>query len=231
LWRAGFSVITRVSEKHTGVNAMDAAGVRGLLRPEGLWLDDGGETAYGGNQEWYSERWQRQAGCGPTVCAHLMWYLALTRPACAALADVSAPTRAGFLRLMSETWRYVTPGLRGVNRPDMLAGGAERFGLDRGLKLAARTLPVPPLLRDRPPTEAVLAFVAEALSLDTPVAFLNLSSGGLPELDSWHWVTLVALGEAGVATVYDAGRRWPLDIPLWLRKTALGGGFVAVLPG
>lgn len=198
-----------------------------LRSPELLHIRPG---TYGADQLWYSSAWQQRAGCGPTVASHLLWYLSRTRPGCGALCPHDGAHRAGFLRLMEDVWQSVTPGVQGVNTTAIFTRGVERYGADRGVPLRCRVLNVPPLPPARPTPERLEGFLSGALADDLPVAFLNLSNGSLRCLESWHWVTLVALGPGLASTMYDQGERKAPDLDLWLRSTTLGGGFVAVEP-
>jgi hypothetical protein len=64
------------------------------------------------------------------------------------------------------------------------------------------------------------------------VAFLSLDNGQEELLDSWHWVTLLALqceeedGGAVFADVADEGKLLHVDLKKWFDTTNLGGGFV-----
>ncbi len=193
-----------------------------------LWHFAGPEQdSYGGEQAWYTEKWQRKAGCGPTVGANMIWYLARTRPELAPLWPGAGTSRADLLRLMQTTWGYITPTAMGVNKVAILREGLERYGQDRGLALRTRVLEVPPLPCPRPNYETVKSFLVDAIGADRPVAFLNLSNGALTRLDNWHWVTLIAIDPMGSAvTMMDQGRLTEIDLELWLRTTNLGGGFV-----
>ena len=76
-------------------------------------------------------------------------------------------------------------------------------------------------------------FLIQALDADCPVAFLNFSNGSLPNLDSWHWVPLIALTEGeGVllCTILDEGAEKVIDLALWLETTLLGGALVTLFP-
>lgn len=201
----------------------------GLQRPAMLNIRGGGSVYHGGNQAWYPQPWQRQAGCGPTACANLLWYLVQTRPGTGVLCPWDASQKTGFLRLMEDVWRYVTPGSMGVNTTAIFTGGARRYGEERGVPLLAQDLTIPPLQSGARSWQKVAAFVGGALGRNLPVAFLNLSNGSLHNLDSWHWVTLVALrGEE--AQIHDQGRsRW-VALRQWLATSLIGGGFVTVGP-
>lgn len=200
-----------------------------LCNPALLHLKDGPFTRYGASQTGYRTDWQRKAGCGPTVCSHLLWYLARTRAECAGLCSCDGTT-GGFLSVMEEVWEYVTPGKMGVNTTSMFTQGAVRYGQKRGVSLSARVLEVPLLPGNRPDAGAVFAFLSKAISEDLPVAFLNLSNGALKNLESWHWVTLVSVSDSLEALMYDQGASGTIDLALWLKTTARGGGFVALEP-
>lgn len=192
-----------------------------------IW--DGESLRHGGDQDWYAELWQRQAGCGPTNCSNLMRYLAQTRPGCGALCPYDAAQKPGFIQLMEDLWRYVTPGNMGVNTTAIFVEGAARYGRERGVPLATKALDVPAIHCSRRLYPQVAAFVSQALERALPVAFLNLSNGVLQNLDNWHWVTLVAL-KGDDALAYDQGEAKWVDLAQWLATSMMGGGFVTVEP-
>ncbi len=205
-----------------------------LTRPEVLTLiGPGGETYRGGDQEWYPDLWQRRAGCGPTTAAALLAYLSQTRPALAPLRPLAGGTRTGFAQYMQALWPYVTPGARGLDKPESLVLGCRSFALSRGCRLDGEILKIPRRREDRPTPAACRDFLLRALDSDCPVAFLNYSNGSLPNLDSWHWVPLIALTEGEevlLCTVLDEGEEKVIDLALWLETTLLGGALAAVFP-
>lgn len=205
-----------------------------LTRPEVLTLiGPGGETYRGGDQEWYPDLWQRRAGCGPTTAAALLAYLSQTRPALAPLRPLAGGTRTGFAQYMQALWPYVTPGARGLDKPESLVLGCRSFALSRGCRLEGEILKIPRRREDRPTPAACQDFLLRALDNDCPVAFLNYSNGSLPNLDSWHWVPLIALTEGEevlLCTVLDEGEEKVIDLALWLETTLLGGALAAVFP-
>lgn len=189
---------------------------------------DGG-FCYGPNQEWYQHIWQRKAGCGPTTCSQLIWYLSRTRAGYQGLCPHDGSTQAGFLQLMEEVWDYVTPGRHGVNTTGILTEGALGYGRERHLELGCQVLEIPEAPGERPTSEVMADFILGALEQDRPVAFLNLSNGMVQNLDAWHWVTLVAFSrESFLAEMYDNEERDQIDLEMWLRTTTGGGGFVAL---
>ena len=205
-----------------------------LTRPEVLTLiGPGGETYRGGDQEWYPDLWQRRAGCGPTTAAALLAYLSQTRPALAPLRPLAGGTRTGFAQYMQALWPYVTPGARGLDKPESLVLGCRSFALSRGCRLEGEILKIPRRREDRPTPAACRDFLLRALDHDCPVAFLNYANGSLPNLDSWHWVPLIALTEGEevlLCTVLDEGEEKVIDLALWLETTLLGGALAAVFP-
>lgn len=204
-----------------------------LTRPELFTLTEDGSAWRGADQMWYAEEEKQKAGCGATVAAHLARYLAGTRPECRVFYPSGNQTRAEFLALMNETWRYITPGRLGVHTLRMFRKGLTAFAADRGVVLPVRELDVPPLLRvARPTADQCAAFLRTALRADCPVAFLNLSSGRCEKMERWHWMTIIEVEERPegpiFCTVLDGGREIKVDFRLWLITTRLGGGLLYI---
>lgn len=202
-----------------------------IRSPEQLHISNGRLLSYGASQLWYGSWFRRMAGCGPTAASNLIWYLAATKPAvCRRLCDRDCTKRSNMLELMNRVWRYVTPGLRGVDKAPTMVEGVIRFGNEREAPLAYRLLEIPEATAERPDEEAVFAFLSHAFQEDLPVAFLNLSSGEVGNLESWHWVMLVAVDRLLKAEIYDQGLRKMIDLALWLRTTVGGGALVTFEP-
>jgi hypothetical protein len=206
-----------------------------LTRPEHFTLaGPEGRPVRGADQEWFRDVWQRRAGCGPTAAAVVLDYLSAVCPELSALAPKGERTAEDFLAYMEELWDYVTPGTRGLDKPESFALGCRSFALSRGAVLETRVLPVPRKgRRGRPDPDQVRTFLVWALDRDTPVAFLNWSNGDLTNLDSWHWVPLIACGGEGsalTAVILDGGEERTIDLALWLETSLLGGAFVRVYP-
>ncbi len=181
----------------------------------------GGSTV-GGSQLWYRERWPRISGCGPTAASNIVWYYARSRPQLSSLCDATRADRAHFLRLMDEMFTYVTPGMQGVNSASIFTGGLGRYGYAHGVNLSSHVLEAGRHIGDNDARE----FISRALNEDAPVAFLNLSNGALENLESWHWVTIVALDDRMTASIADQGRVFEIDLGRWLKTTRLGGALV-----
>lgn len=200
-----------------------------LWQPEIYQMRSMSYRAWGANQMWYRDRWQREAGCGPTTCANLIWYLARTHEAYRDLWPDEGNHWSNILRLMEELWRYITPTHMGVHRTSLFADGAARFGLDRSIPLRTDILDVPPNLHRKPNPDRVKAYLSDAFSQNLPVAFLNLDRGSLHNLESWHWVTLISVDERTMKChMIDQGRRILINLGQWLDTTGSGGGFVVL---
>ncbi len=200
-----------------------------LSRPESLHISNEDESvSFGLNQEWYGTNWQRRAGCGPTVASTVLLYLNKVK---GMPLPHSADSKAGCVGLMESVWEHVTPTMNGVNRLEILSEGVLALADCVGAGLSSHLLHVPTAPCERPDLSHVVAFIAEGLRQDCPVAFLNLSNGKLHNLDDWHWVTIVSL-EVGEdyqsvqAVMYDEGKSTQIDLKLWVETTLLGGGFV-----
>ena len=206
-----------------------------LTRPDRFTLTaPDGVSCRGADQDWFRDVWQRRAGCGPTAAAMILDYLAAVHPSLAALAPAGARTPADFLAYMEALWAYVTPGTRGLDRPESFILGCRSFALSRGAVLTGERLLISRRGKGpRPALARVRDFLARALDGDSPVAFLNWSNGDLPNLDSWHWVPVIACAGEGrelTAAVLDGGEEKHIDLALWLETTLLGGALVRVCP-
>lgn len=202
-----------------------------IATPAILHLIHDNEIYYAGNQEWYLEKWQRNAGCGPTNCSLLLWYLAKTRKECYQLLDQHDLTKDSFLSLMEQVWHFVTPGKMGVHLPETLTNGGIAFAQQKNIALEATILTLAKSPFCKQDLANVETFLVEQLSNDLPVTFLNLSNGSLKNLDNWHWVSIISYDlESHVATIYDQSIIKDIDIKLWLETSLLKGSFASLKP-
>lgn len=185
---------------------------------------------YGANQIWYPKRFQKMAGCGPTSCSNIIWYLSQTREKYNKLCSHDGRNYHGFLKLMEDIWEYVTPGLMGVKNLKMFTDGVLRYGKDKECVLTSEAFEVlENKIRNKIEIEAAFDFIEQALKDDFPVAFLNLSNGQLTNLESWHWVTIWRLDRAkGNISILDQNRIEEINLRLWLLTSLKGGGFVVI---
>ena len=184
---------------------------------------------WGGVQYWLpKEGYIPQGACGATTGANMFSYLIRTRDEFDVKTDHQ--TKKGFLDFMKESYKYMYPRVVGLLAEFFLIG-ANDFAKALGVHMKAKQLKVHIGRACRPSIDEVSKFIAETLSDDLPVAFLILSSGTTPELDSWHWVTIVGYDEeTHIADIVDNGRRLQADIEQWLDTSIMGGSFVRLVP-
>ena len=198
-----------------------------LANPNMLDIYSPGGIYHGGSQMWYPIFWWRLAGCGPVSASNIMWYLSRSHSGLKKLWDADDASKRSFMSLMKRMYHYVTPGMRGVNRTEMLTDGVLRYAESRGEKLNANVLEIPEDTALRPTADEVSRFITSALKNDLPIAFLNLSNGNVKNLDNWHWVTIIGFDEKSMtAQISDQGKKLNIDLALWLNATTIGGGFV-----
>lgn len=187
------------------------------------------ESYYGCDQEWYATERQRLSGCGPTAACNLIWYLNRTHPTLG--LDQSCGSKASSISFLQDIWKYVTPSAKGIPTTKMFSDAVLAYAESKGMTLECRSCDVSEDRALRPVFADVENFLEEALSKDAPVAFLNLCNGEEKRLESWHWVTIIALqwekqnGRASV-DILDGGSIKSIDLSLWYNTTTLGGGFV-----
>ncbi len=186
---------------------------------------------FGADQDWFRGFWQRKAGCGPCTGANILLYL--FRQGRVRL-DEGADDRKGFLKLMEQSWGYLTPGMMGLNSPFMMQKGLDAYFEERGSAFRAKAIEVPAQNDERPSLAQAEEFIRKGLAADSPVAFLNLSNGDIPHLESWHWVTVIGIegeGDRADLLIYDNGNQIRVNLYTWLHSTKRGGGFVYVEEG
>ncbi|MDR1733302.1 MAG: hypothetical protein LBR73_00235 [Oscillospiraceae bacterium] len=175
----------------------------------------------GGSQKWYKKWYRRFSGCGPCNAALLCWYLAQTDERFAGLCDTGSGGKADFQALMEEMFSFVTPGNRGVDTGEKFAEGLAAFGVRHGVELQTNLL--------RLPDGGAADFLVQYLTADRPVAFLNLHSGKVKDLDDWHWMTVYGYDpDSGTVCYCDQGEGKTFSLSQWQRETRRGGWFAAV---
>ena len=196
-----------------------------------IWDQEIGSIFYGCQQAWYHTLWQRRAGCGPTVASNVIYYLDRTRRNFYGSDDVFLTKREAQL-IMEKVYKYVTPTMRGIPSTELFYDDVLNYSNAMGMGLELGVFNVPSDRVSCPPFKYLLEFLDQALTNDTPVAFLNLDHGEEKRLDSWHWVTIISLEyeleeRMAVIKILDEGTIKEIDLYKWFRTTTLGGGFVS----
>lgn len=198
-----------------------------IKHPEWLTVtDEKGSAIMGYNQDWYPEKRQQLAGCGPTVGAMMAAYMEHKE------WNTATPTKEGALAHMLDIWKYATPRMHGLYKTGWLKDGLSRYMADHGLTGTVEALPIPSIHLLAPKYEKVRDFIQGGLSADMPVGFLNLHSGVESIPYHWHWMPVVALEEkdgTSLVTLWDEGKAHTFNLASWLKTTRFGGGFVRVL--
>lgn len=199
-----------------------------LRHMEWITLTVAGRPHYGYDQEWYPDRWQKLAGCGPTTGATIAAYLE------AGQLGLRAATREEAEAKMLAFWPYATPRMHGLYKTRWLMEGLSAYLADHRLAGRAEMMHIPLLRPLRPSMDALGRFIAEGLAADAPLGFLCLHNGGNDALYSWHWMPFTALAREGgrwTGTVLDEGRQIDFDLGAWLAASRFGGGFVRIAAG
>ncbi len=193
-------------------------------------LDEGThKTFYGCNQEWYTTEWKRRSGCAPSAASNIIFYLYHTRSISGLEQNVTS--KENCLSLMKEVWEYVLPTKEGITSTKMFYEDVLSYTKSKGLNVEYDFLDLPNRNCSRPKLSEVLEFLKGALISDAPIAFLNLSSGKVKNLQRWHWVTIISLectddDKSASIKILDEGLIKKINFTLWYNTTTLGGGFV-----
>lgn len=190
-------------------------------------------VSFGGDQAWYAKFWNRKSGCGPTSASNITAYLGMTKPDYRKLYTQSTLYKQDFIEHMEILFKYITPGLGGVNHVTKFTTGLKRFIEHSKLNVAIHTFSVEGKENANRDVNALRDFVTEALRNDCPIAFLNLSNGHESILQSWHWITIISADiepNSIMATASDEGEVRTFDLQKWFTSTPMHGGLVYIKP-
>lgn len=189
--------------------------------------DEKGNEYYGGNQKWFvGKDFVKDAACGATTCANILGYMSMHYEEYDAICNYDIHDKDDFTKFMKEIYPYVRPGFMGIMPGDFVRGGVE-FAETKGISLTSDLLTIPATNSKRPALEYMIKWISAAIEDDVPVAFLNLSSGRVKNLDGYHWVTIVAIDlDKRTVKIVDNGKLLDVDIAKWLKKSTVGGAFI-----
>ena len=135
-------------------------------------------------------------------------------------------TKSGYIGFMKKVYRFLYPRIGGL-MADQFLEGIGGLAEEYSLPIAAECLRVPIARSVRPSFADAASFISSSLEADIPVAFLILSGGGVAKLDTWHWVTVLAIDEeTKCVQVLDNTEVFWADISAWLGSSIMGGSFV-----
>ncbi len=142
---------------------------------------------YGGNQEWFKKKWQRQSGCASTSGANLAAYYAINFKEMKELfsGDTQNLTQENYLDIMDIMFHYMRPGLIGFPYASKFAKRFSDFCLSKNIKVESNVLKKWGTIRE------ASDFITSSIDRGHPVALLILFHRA-KELrnDNWHWVTI-----------------------------------------
>ncbi|MDU7216701.1 MAG: hypothetical protein E6293_04315, partial [Dialister sp.] len=98
-----------------------------IRHPEWITLSVNGEPHFGYDQEWYPQKRQKLAGCGPTVGAMTVAYVQRKHN------GISVAMRDEAEKIMLRIWKYATPRMHGLYKPRWLGEGLNGYFRDENL--------------------------------------------------------------------------------------------------
>ncbi|MBO7668018.1 MAG: hypothetical protein J6T26_06095 [Firmicutes bacterium] len=187
--------------------------------------------SYGGNQEWFPERWMKMGGCGAVTACDLCIYLARYKAMPALYpfdaSNVSLEDYLDFGRIMRV---HLGPRFSGIHKTQTYVDGFNGYLAARGVR------PVELFgVSGEDDVDSALAAIRDSIDSGFPVPYLMLRhrDKGLQDY-TWHWFLLNGYDYCGggfmVKAVTYGESRW-LDLRrLWRTGRRKKGGFVLVRP-
>ena len=169
---------------------------------------------YSGDQDWYNSYIKRLAGCGPTTASTITMY-ELNK------LNYHEYTKKEFISLMKDLWKYITPGMMGVDTVDKYKDGYDKYLKTSNLNISKSKI----LILDTASIDEIENYLQEAIKADHPVAFLNLNNGSEKQIDSWHWTTIVSLENINnnlYVEICDEGLLKKVNLSNWLNTSSRG---------
>jgi hypothetical protein len=138
-------------------------------------------------------------------------------------------TKEDALSVMNYVWDYVTPGINGIPSGKIFTEKFKTMADANKRRVEFQILEVPEDKRFRPDYDDIANIIKEGLISDQPVAFLNIDSGHVKNLDDYHWVVIIGAefdNDDCVIRIFDEGVEKELSISEWKSKTVRGGALV-----
>ena len=99
-----------------------------IRHPDWVTIRENGKDVLGYNQEWYPEKRQKLAGCGPTAGSMMAAYIERRQ------WGKKVENRQEALAIMLDIWKYATPRMHGLYKTRWLKEGLTAYMKERGLK-------------------------------------------------------------------------------------------------
>ncbi len=184
------------------------------------------KLSYGFNQKWHKGFFKRLSGCGPTTGTMLLYYLKNRDDL---NLKISTNSFDELQDSLDYTYNIMKPTVKGIDSTTLYVNGLNKILTDSDLSYNIHNI----YLRKDEQNElhCYADFIKEGIKKDSPVAFLNLHSGKVLILESWHWLTIVSIidyEDDYFITCYDNGNKIEFKLGDWFNTTKLGGGFVYI---
>ncbi|MEI6101604.1 MAG: hypothetical protein WCP73_07175 [Eubacteriales bacterium] len=187
------------------------------------------EGFYGGDQNWYRDRFMRMAGCSAVCASEACAYLAGHFPALRKLypGDPDHIRKEEFVSFMKTVFKYVTPGFMGMSSIKRFKRCFLEYACAAGADVRLT------LLGGEAHVDEAKSFVKRAMDAGYCVLYLLLTHKD-KELDefTWHWFTLtgyVDIGESMQVDFATWGNKHSFDFDrMWNTGTLSHGGMVVI---
>ena len=190
-------------------------------------VDKQNNISYAAQQDFYSSKWKRTSGCGPTAASNLVLYEYRKD-----LCEENPIHEESIRQIMNGMWKHITPGMMGVHVYHKFTKGLSRYLKEHDLAFDVRHILVDKNKNKRIKIDELKTFLEESLSQNHLVAFLNRHNGDEKLLDRWHWVVLTQIEfdeNTCKAIILDQGKKIEIDLKLWLETTQDCGAFVSLV--
>lgn len=184
------------------------------------------ETSYGGNQDWFTDRWMRDGGCGAETACDVSVYLAMHRGLSQIYPFRLPPTRTDYVAFSEIMRPYLSPRFTGIDRLDIYIEGFSGYLHDHGIECIALSP-----WEGEHPYEKTRDVVRQQIDIGMPIPCLTLKHKA-PSMDFyvWHWYLLTGYedfdGACAVKAVTYGSWCW-LDLrTLWDTGYERRGGLV-----
>jgi hypothetical protein len=187
------------------------------------------EGFYGGDQNWYKDRFMRMAGCSAVCASEACAYLAGHFPNLRSLypGDPLDIHKEEFISFMETVFRYVTPGFMGMSSIKRFKRCFLEYASAAGADVRVS------MLGGEASADAAKEFARRALNAGYCVLYLLLTHKD-KELDefTWHWFTLTGYETDGETMLVDFAtwsNKHTFDLGrLWNTGTLSHGGMVVI---
>lgn len=156
-------------------------------------------VGYGGNQDWFVEKWAQMAGCGSVLGSNLYAYY----------HQKEKYTQSEFLDIMNEMFSLMTPGRMGYPFLYKFARTFVKRMKEDGIDLK------PVYQKKSKNYKHALSFVLKSIDEGHPVGMLILHHRAKElEEDNWHWICISGYqeSESHYRIIFsDCGQRREID--------------------